>query len=377
MFKKRFLRKDNVRMKQRQIKTLLSSIACMLVGTLLCGFVNISEPASKSEENHMYPDKKYGAVSNVVTIKYNDAPYDASAAVDPNFKYLAYCKGSKEFFIRKLSAGKSVTYSTQENVYQVKYSPDGETLVAGRNMLDIKSQKLTHLTTDAKVSRLQVQVLAFSPNSKNIAIYDGSDVIEIWDLQTQELMEKLPILEFIQSLDGKGALVDSMAYSPDGRYLVVSGRVITLWDIQKGKCVKVLTHENKEQFDMYYSNVAYSPDAKHVAVVAGSKPSEHGDRWDMLIEIWDIDQGEVDKKLIVNSIYGLWQLNYSPDGQYLAAGTASGFEPAHVLILKVDSGELVRSLEFPDGAVVRLDFNINGKALSASDSYHVRIWNFE
>jgi WD40 repeat protein len=345
------------------------------------------ERMEKLGEFQIYSDKKYGAVSNITTIKFNDIPYkQASAVVSPNAKQVAYCKESNEFFIRELSTGETVAYPTKETIYQVKYSPDGTILIAGRNVLDIKSQIVTELATSAKISQA-FDHLAFSPSSKNIAIYNedlsdsSSGIIEIWDLQTKQQVKQLAIQEFFRNLDGKGSIIESMAYSPDGRYLVVAGRILTLWDIQEGKCVKVLVDDNKDQFSIHYGSVTYSPDGKHAAVVAGSKPSEEGEKSDVLIEIWDMGQGTVVKTLKVNSIYGLSQLKYSPDGQYLATGTAVGFGKgilASVLIWDANRGEVIRKLtEFPSGFISRIDFNMDGKILSASDHSSVRIWTFK
>ncbi|KAK4182018.1 hypothetical protein QBC35DRAFT_421424, partial [Podospora australis] len=96
-----------------------------------------------------------------------------------------------------------------------------------------------------------VQSVAFSPDSKWVASGSDDNTIKIWDAATGTCM---------QTLEGHGGWVLSVAFSPDSKW-VASGshdKTIKIWDAATGSCTQTL--------EGHYSNV------RSVASSLDSKP---------------------------------------------------------------------------------------------------------
>ncbi|KAK3313601.1 hypothetical protein B0H66DRAFT_483850 [Apodospora peruviana] len=88
----------------------------------------------------------------------------------------------------------------------------------------------------------------------------------------------------LQTLEGHGSSVNSVAFSPDSN-LVVSGsddNTVKIWDVATGACTKTLVGHSS-----YVNSVAFSPDSN--LVVSGSD--------DSTVKIWDVATGACTKTL--------------------------------------------------------------------------------
>ena len=110
-------------------------------------------------------------------------------------------------------------------------------------------------------------------------------------------------------LQGHTNSVMSVAFSPDGRY-IVSGpwdRTICIWDAQTGGqvCNPLQEHTNMDM------SVAFSPDGRHIA--SGS--------WDNTICIWDAQTGGQACNPLQGHIKSVNSVAFSPDGRYIVSGS--------------------------------------------------------
>ncbi len=123
----------------------------------------------------------------------------------------------------------------------------------------------------------------------------------------QLLISDLSSLRFLdKSLTGHSSWVDSVIYSPDGRYLASGSwdKTIKVWDVVTGTELRTLTgHSDRVR------SVVYSPDGRYLA--SGS--------WDKTIKVWDVVTGTELRTLAGYSGW-VWSVAYSPDGRYLASG---------------------------------------------------------
>jgi WD40 repeat protein len=117
----------------------------------------------------------------------------------------------------------------------------------------------TGTRTGTKSTRLSI---AFKTTHR----LDNRDPIRIWDLASGALVKELPIDNYARSL----------AFSPDGRYLVTahsrggpanSRLEFMVWHWESGRLLQ--THEMPSSLDVVFS-MAFSPDGTRLAAVTGS-----------------------------------------------------------------------------------------------------------
>ncbi len=195
-----------------------------------------------------------------------------------------------------------------------------------------------------------------------------------------------------------GARVVSLAYSPDGRYLVAGGAdALRLWDVQTG-----LEVERKLK-EPWVQAVSFTPQG-HVVATAGMFKT---------IRLVEIADGKEIHKFEGNKA-GIKALGISKDLQVIASGsmdgtlfiwsyqgknkmhelkahadeiTALAFHPTSetdlvatasndrtVQLRKISTGELVHKLD-ADCAPQALVFAPDGKLFSAGDDNHIRVWD--
>ena len=180
--------------------------------------------------------------------------------------------------------------------------------------------------------------VAVSPDGRYFACSTwGDSHVRVFDLQTQQMLFERGgyaegILDLDISPDGKrlaigaeggafailaipsGALyrqvpqpsgVNSVRFSPDGRYLLTGCRNLTLWDVERGN---VQWSQRYGEFDP--RNPVFSPTTPIIAV---------GDGDDRIVLV-AMTTGEILNSLVRDN-EGDWYLAFSPDGATLAAGS--------------------------------------------------------
>jgi WD40 repeat protein len=213
-----------------------------------------------------------------------------------------------------------------------------------------------------------VRALAVSPDKSAIATSRGNQ-IHIYNAGSGAYIRSLVNPE-LKGPDGKSvkaahlALVDAMAYSPDGRWLVSgSFQEIAIWDMAAAELSQRVTG-----FAHAVVAVAFSQDGKLLAA-AGGEPTVEGEikvfeagSWDQII---DIKNGHSD------TVYGVC---FSPDSKMLATASADKF----VKVWEIPSGKFVKSFEGHTHHVLDVGWMADGKLLaSAGGDNTVKIWDFE
>ncbi len=214
-----------------------------------------------------------------------------------------------------------------------------------------------------------VRAVAVSPDKAKPIIAAGrGNQIHLFDGKTGAYSKTLvdPELKLPTGKPASAAhlsLVESMAFSPDGKTLATgSFQEVTLWDMEKGT--------PKLRIGGFADRVvaiAYSQDGSKFAT-GGGAPTEDGE-----IKIFDAAGkpiGEI-KNGHSDTVFGVC---FNPDGKLLATAAADKF----VKVFEVPAGKFVKSFEGHTHHVMDVGWTADGKKLvSAGADNIVKVWDFE
>ena len=296
----------------------------------------------------------------------------ANVVYSPDGKYIA--SGSTDFIIKiwEMASGKCIKTLTEQYYKSICYSPDGRYLVTCNgtiNIWEIATGKCIKTLYDENFNG----VVAYSPDGAYLAtntyrhLDDGSveGSIKIWDVITSECIKI--ISEYTEA-------IESITYSPNGKYMVIGNRkndTIKLLEIATGKCIKTLYDEN------FSGVVVYSPDGAYLA----TNTFRHldYDSGEGIIKIWDVASGECIRTLTGHTDT-VTSVCYSPDGKCLASSswdkTIKFWEVATGKCIKIMGTyiECVPSVVYsPDGKYIASSFERKLKLLEASTGKIIKI----
>jgi hypothetical protein len=174
----------------------------------------------------------------------------------------------------------------------------------------------------------------------------------------------------LKTADGKPvkaahlSLVDSIAYSHDGKY-IASGSFteVKIWDAQTGT-----PKHTVGGFAASVVTLSFSPDNKLLAV-GGGAPTEEGE-----VKVFDVATGKVAidiKNSHSDTVYGVC---FSADGKMLATCGADKF----VKVWEIPSGKFLKSFEGHTHHVLDVGWKADGKQLASAGADNVvKVWDFE
>lgn len=304
-----------------------------------------------------------------------------SVSFSPDGRYLA--SGSSDNTIKLWDVSNGQELQTFEGhsqpVNSISYSPDGRYLASGSRDGTVKLWDVSNgheLQTLGKQSENvgsliysfdggykvtgyseYINSISFSPDGRYLASGSNNKTIKLWDVSSGRK---------VRTFEGHAGPVNATSFSPDGHYLASGSKdgTVKLWEVSGGNVRTLKGHSNS-----VYS-VAFSPDGRYLSS-GGSSDSR---RRKNTIKLWDISSGR--EALIINEyISSVSSVVFSPDGGYLASG---GVDKT-IKLWDVSSGSEVRTLKGHLGGVQTITFSPDGRYLASGSSNRnessVRLWD--
>ena len=323
-----------------------------------------------------------------------------------------------------LSTDLLMTLRHEHMVPSVAFSPDARMLASGfyqqekggvfqfSKEEEVSVVTLWDLATETPVRRLshpggRVWDVAFSPDGQILASSgisfgrqgkkdspggrkEGPTVL-LWNPSNGER---------IGAIDGPTGRADSIAFSADGKTLVVGGRHQTVNAVARVGIWNVETFEHKWTFGycaaMSYSGVAFSPDDAFVACTGERQLRLPGSAYVAsrttylergLLKIWNLRELSEDAEphrtfdhFDAKRMGGPTSVAFSPDGNYVITGT-TGIKKKKspgslVRLWDLNTGEEVRQFSGHTKDINGVAFAPNGKLIaSCSDDQTVKVWD--
>ncbi len=192
--------------------------------------------------------------------------------------------------------------------------------------------------------------------------------------------EERPILQL--DTGGHQALVESLAFTPDGKFIVSAGddKVVRIWDWRAGQTVRTIRGQSGPGPEGTIYSMALSPDGRWLAVGGRMHPECEGRCGE--IRLYDFATGEL-KALLKGHTNLVQSLAFSSDSKRLISGMSNSDAVAwdvnsDAIIWDVEAKQLLHRLRGHRDDVNAVDLTPDGaRAVTASVDKMVRLWRVD
>ena len=283
-----------------------------------------------------------------------------SAVFNRDGKYvLSIGSYDKTLKLWDVATGKAIrTLSGYDNsVSAAAFSPDGKCVLSAREYSNNERKyemKLWDVATGREMKTFQgnyrVLSLAFSPDGRYVLSGGESEWLDLWDVAT---------VSNVRSILADNFWIKFVAFSPDGNYalsLSNTGYSMKLWDVATGKEVRAFPGNERG-----VSSVAFSPDGRYV--LTGSIYN--------YLTLWEVASGK-EIRTFQGHERGVSSVAFSPDGKYALSGSAD----KTLKLWDVATGKEIRTFQGYTNWVNAVTYSPDGRyALSGSSDNTLKLWD--
>lgn len=186
-----------------------------------------------------------------------------------------------------------------------------------------------------------------------------------------KLSAALPLLQIDPG--GHKALIWSVAFTRDGRYLVSAGadKLIRVWDLETGRTVRTLRGQIGAGYEGTIYAMALSPDGQWLAAGGWTHQECAGRCGD--IRLYNFITGKI-VTLLKGHTNSVFSLAFSPDSRYLVSGSFD----KNAILWDVKRQHQLHILQGHTDAIYAVAFTPDSKrVVTGSDDHSLRLWQVD
>jgi WD40 repeat protein/basic membrane lipoprotein Med (substrate-binding protein (PBP1-ABC) superfamily)/DNA-binding SARP family transcriptional activator len=347
----------------RRLRWLAAGLAGVLLLAVLSAFYAFNQRALAENKAHLANSRQIAAaaLNNLAADPELGILLALEAVAEAQEAELPVPREAQEALHQSLQASRleMVINAHPGGVRELDFSPDGQHLVSvGKDRtLKVWDAHTGQMLNSVAATNVENTHVAYSPGGEYIAITDHDHTARIWDSQT---------LALIGTLAGPDSGLLTLAFSPQGDRLLTSSlsdiEGVLVWDIPTRQVIGKLAGDSV----IVLEGIDFSPDGDLIAaaVFGGEVRLWHGINYE---EMGSLEGGD-------DWMLGL---DISPDGTLLAASTSTGSgEAGKVIIWDLSSHQQLHTIYAHANWILDLEFSPNSQLLATSSlDGTAKIWD--